>query len=81
VPFDAPRCVWLKACCSQLGLLRRQVSIEQASSHPIPTDQGIYGPSGKVDLQACEDEAGNAANVPLLFVCLFVCFFFWEAQT
>ncbi len=57
--------IWLKGCFSQLGLLRQQVSNEQAS-HPIPTGQGTCGTSGKVDLQACENEAGNAANVPLL---------------
>jgi len=62
----APRRVWLKACFSQPGLLRRQVSSEQASSHPILTGKGTCGTSGKVDLKACEDEAGNAANVPLL---------------
>ncbi len=55
--------VKLKACYSLLGLLEQWgCQACQYSSH----GQVMPGTSGKVVLEACQDEAGNAADVLLL---------------
>jgi len=42
------------------------VSSNQARYPHTHRSRDIWDSRGKVDLQACVDEAGNAANVPLL---------------
>jgi len=64
-PFGAPRAYLVTACFSQLGLLRQQFKRASKASH-THRSRDIWDSWGKVDLQACENEAGNAANVPLL---------------
>jgi len=65
-PFCAPRRVRLKAWCSQLRLLRQRGCRASKYSSQTHKEAGDVGTSCKVNLEACQDEAGNAANVLLL---------------
>jgi len=65
-PFRAPKHVTLKAWCSQLRVLRQPRCNASKYSSQTHKEAGDVGCRVEVKLEACQDEAGNAANVLLL---------------